>query len=242
VELAIVLVVLGVLARALLAPLGEGLERRRHEETARRLEEVRRALVGHLVTRGVLPCPLVPGRLATGSGGGMPGAGSVDEGGDAVAVACRRGHGRVPAAALGVAGAIDVNGALLDGWGRPLHYAVSLASDPSRGERALPDWLVPGEIRAVGTRHLAADLSLCRTSVEGACPTRLTRAEALAFVVVSTGADATAAGSGGENVDGDDVYALAPPSVVPGERFDDLLVWGSRDELAYWLLRAGWLP
>ena len=35
---------------------------------------------------------------------------------------CRRGSGHVPAAVLGVAGPLDVNGALLDGWGRPLRY------------------------------------------------------------------------------------------------------------------------
>ena len=232
VELAIVLVVLGTLARALLAPLGERLERRRHDESRDRLEEVRRALVGHLVTRGVLPCPLSSDDASTPV--------SVEEG--TPSRPCRRGSGHVPAAVLGVAGPLDANGALLDGWGRPLRYGVTLASDDRAGTPALADWLVPGEMPIVGLERLGADLSLCRVTASGDCPRRATRADALAFVVLSTGADATPDGLGGENLDGDRVYALVPPSVAPGAAFDDLLVWGSRDELAYWLVRAEWLP
>jgi len=240
VEIAIVLAVLGVLARALLTPLGERLEARRHETTRLRLDDVRRALVGHLITRGVLPCPS-PG-VEGGAGTGLL-AGPVDLGGDTSSPApCSRGHGGVPGVALGVAGPVDASGALLDAWGNPLRYAVSLASSDRAGNVALPDWTSDGEAARVGLRLLSADLSLCRVVSAGRCPRHALRADTIAFVVLSTGSDPEPRDIERENVDGDTVYALAPASVVAGHRFDDQLVWASRDELASWLLRAEWLP
>ena len=247
VEVALVLVVLGVLLRAVVVPLGDRLERRRHDETLALLDEVRRALVGHLVTRGVLPCPLEANARAGGAGdidpsglgddfgGGYGAAGSAE-------VACARADGFVPAVTLGVSGAVDAHGALLDPWGRPLRYGVSLASSAARGVPSRPDWTSPGEARAVGLDALEADLVLCRTEASGTCPRSERRAGALAFVVLSSGRDGSPAGAQRENLDGDGVYALATPSVLAERPFDDALVWASRNELAYWLLRAGWLP
>ena len=235
VEVAIVLVILGVLARALLAPLGERLDERRREATRQRLDAVHRALVGHLATQGVLPCPL-QAASATGSA-------TADEGAwNAPAAPCPSGQGGVPAATLGVAGPIDPAGSLLDDWGRPLQYAVSLATSDRAGEGDLPDWTTAGELPRVGLRHLRADLVLCRRAAAGACPRAERRADAIAFVVRSRGAEDLPRDAERENVDGDAVFAVAPPSIVAGQRFDDLLVWASRDELAYWLLRAEWLP
>ena len=231
VETALVLLVVGLLAQAFLAPLGERLERRRHAEAERQLEAVHRALIGHLVTQGVLPCPLLPGE--------MPAGGSPTS---AVDVPCRSGSGGLPAATLGVAGSLDAHGALLDPWGRALLYSVSLASSERGGEPALADWTSPGEAAAVGLAHLEADLVLCRVATGGGCPREALRADAIAFVVLSRGRDESGEGAQRENLDGDRVHALAPHSTVDGHRFDDTLVWASRNELAYWLLRAEWLP
>lgn len=225
------LVVAGVLTRALVVPFGEQLERRRQDATRRQLESVRHALIGHIVTRGVLPCPLA----AAGISGGSASIDVVDR-------PCRQGRGYVPGTALGIAGALDEAGALLDAWGRPLHYGVSLTSARRAGERGLPDWTTPGEAAAVGLSALDADLSLCSVASNGRCPRAALRADALAFVVLSTGADDSARDAQRENLDDDTQYALAPRSSVDGHRFDDLLVWGSRNELAYWLVRAEWLP
>ena len=231
VETALVLLVIGLLTRAFLAPLGESLERRRHAEAERLLDDAHRALVGHLITRGVLPCPLPPsgGRSSDGNSG-------------ASVAGCRSGSGRLPAVALGVPGPVDADGALLDPWGRALLYSVSLASSDRAGARDRPDWTSEGELAAVGLAQLSADLVLCDVAASGACPRDALRADAVAFVVLSRGRDDSGEGAQRENLDGDRVHVLAPHSAVDGHRFDDTLVWASRNELAYWLLRAGWLP
>jgi len=230
IELAVVLLVLGVLTRALVTPLGTVLQERRYRATDDQLERVRQALVGHLVTSGVLPCPL-PGSLST-----VTGAIGV------IAGRCDAGVGGVPARVLGVAGPIDHDGALLDSWGRRLLYAVSLHSSRERGDVDQPDWIAPGEAAAVGLSELDADLVLCQAAFSSACPRSAMRADAIAFVVLSNGADATSLDAQAENNDGDTVFALAPRSTVAGHRFADQRIWASRNELAYWLLRAEWLP
>lgn len=236
VELAIVLLVLGVLARVTLTPLDALLERAREATTRERLAAGREALIAHLVAGGTLPCPLPLAATDTAS---------AERGGSAVDVAdapCRRAQGALPGVALGLAAPLDAGGAALDGWGRPFRYAVSLASDATAGDPALPDWTTAGEAAAVGIGRLDADLGLCGTAAEGLCPRRALRAGKVAFVLLSTGADPTAADIQRENLDGDRLFALAPRAAVEGHRFDDLVVWASRNELVWWLLRAGWLP
>ena len=237
VEVAIVLLVLGVLAGAALAPVGERLEERRRESTWQRLDSVRRALIGHLATTGALPCPLPAGGLErSDESGSIPSTTpSMD---DVRGARCARGVGRVPAATLGVAGPTDASGALLDDWGNVLQYAVSLVSSDRSGDPDWPDWTTPGELSRVGLQHLEATLVLCRTAVAAECPRAGRRADAIVFVVFSTGATIVPRDAEHENLDGDRTYAVAPRSPVMGQRFDDQLVWASRDELAYWLLRT----
>lgn len=230
IELAVVLLVLGVLTRALVTPLGTVLHERRVQATDDRLESVRQALLGHLVTTGTLPCPLQVGISASIAASGSR------------AVDCSRGQGGVPARLLGVEGPVDAAGALLDSWGRPLSYAVSLSSSREAGDIDSPDWTSVGEAAAVGLSELDADLVLCQAAYSGSCPRAALRADAIAFVVLSGGADDSSVDAQVENIDGDRVFAVAPRSTVDGHRFDDLLVWASRNELAYWLLRAEWLP
>ena len=247
------LIVLGALTQTLVVPLGERLERRLEIETVRQLERVRRALIGHLVTHGVLPCPLPPAPSVPSAS--APAADATHAPGSPFVTVldgigrsgCAHAEGGVPAAVLGVAGAVDARGALLDAWGRALRYAVSTGRERSaaHGESrggAPGIWTAPGAAREAGLRGLRATLSLCRVAATEGCPREERRAGALAFVVLSYGADASARDAQRENLDGDAVYALAPRSSVDGYRFDDALVWASRNELAYWLLRAEWLP
>lgn len=57
VELAIVLLVLGLLAGAIVLPIAVRTEQRFYDETARNMEDVRNALLGYAAVHKHLPCP-----------------------------------------------------------------------------------------------------------------------------------------------------------------------------------------
>jgi prepilin-type N-terminal cleavage/methylation domain-containing protein len=59
VEMAIVLVIVGLLLGGLLAPLSAQMEQRRAADTIRALEEARDALAGFAARNGYLPCPAI---------------------------------------------------------------------------------------------------------------------------------------------------------------------------------------
>lgn len=59
VEIAIVLVIVGLMIGGLLTPLSAQMEQRRVADTRRMLEEAREALIGYAVRHGHLPCPAI---------------------------------------------------------------------------------------------------------------------------------------------------------------------------------------
>lgn len=59
VEMAIVLVIVGLLLGGMLAPLSAQMEQRRMADTSRALEEARDALAGFAARNGYLPCPAI---------------------------------------------------------------------------------------------------------------------------------------------------------------------------------------
>lgn len=107
-ELAIVLLVLGLVLAGGLTPLAAQLEARDRALTAERLEAARDALLGFAGSRGRLPCP-----DADGDGRADP----LFDPARKASATCQRTAGWLPAAELGVAGS--------DAWGRPLGYVLS---------------------------------------------------------------------------------------------------------------------
>ena len=242
-----VLLILGLLTKAALPPLSEAQRHRQHRQAEQELQSVKESLWAHVIATGALPCP-----VAFSSGALSPAALSPEALSqiDADTGHCRLSHGGVPARLLGLPGAIDRHGALLDPWNQPYRLTVSLVSHDSLGDPSSPDWTTPGEASRIGVAALSADLVLCTRRVQGRCPHQDVRADQLAFVLLSTGADAasTSAARPGsettqsENLDGDEIFVIQPPSIVATDPFDDQLVWGTAAETRYWLLRAGWLP
>jgi len=239
VEIALVLVIISILLSAATVPLASLEGQRRERRLQADLSSVRDALIAHMVSHGALPCPVGPVASAGPLGSTSAPAGA---GGQRSAVAthgrCATFRGGVPAAALSVAGAVDAAGALLDPWGRAYRFALSDADDGTPG---LPDWSVPGEPGAVGIERLRGSLSVCERPA-ARCPRGALRANDLVFVVLSHGADAGGDGLQRQNLAPGGSFTLAPRSEVPATRFDDALVWASRSELVWWMLRAGRLP
>lgn len=103
VEIAIVLLVLGLLAGSVMIPLTAQMERRYYQETTRTLNDVRDALLGFAVVNRRVPCPDTDG----------DGAENVSAG------TCTNAQGNLPWGTLGI-GAEDA-------WGQPFLYRVTPA-------------------------------------------------------------------------------------------------------------------
>lgn len=225
VELSIVLVIVGVLASAAVAPLSGSIRQARFKQTQIQLETIREALHGYLISSGRLPCPL------DASSELLP---SNDQ--------CSTSHGALPGAILGVMGQRSATGALLDPWGKEYVYAVSMNDHESSGTQSRPDWLTVGEPVAVGASQLGADLSLCRKQSSGNCPAKDLIASDIVWVVFSKGESDGSTGAELENQDSDTVFAVSAYSSNKEQPFNDQFAWASRSELIYWLLKAEWLP
>lgn len=243
VEMALVLLILGVLTRAAITPLTAAQKHRDHRLAESGLQAIRDGLWAHVVATGALPCPVALNQQWTSPEMPAPMSRreplSTDQ---RVQSSCQVASGGVPARELGLAGAMDIAGALLDPWNRPYRLAISLASHAERGSVPLPDWTTPGEASSIGIAHLTGDLVLCTRSAGTRCPSSDIRANQLSFVVFSTGDDSSLSGDQSENQDADTVFVLQENSIRPDHPFDDQLVWGTAAETLYWMLRAGWLP
>ncbi len=110
VEMAIVLVIVGLLLGGLLMPLSMQVEQRRISETQAALDEIKEALVGFAIANGRLPCPAPAATPIGVAGAGL-------EPTPVVAVGCASAAGVLPWATLGVNET--------DAWGNRYTYRVT---------------------------------------------------------------------------------------------------------------------
>jgi len=237
VEMAFVLLIIGLLTRTAIGPLVAMQEHGKRQQAEQVLQQIREAIFANLVAYGSLPCPLPFDRSAASPVGFVNHARN-----DAGRQICKTSFGLVPATTLGLSGSLSSAGALLDPWGREFRYAVSLSNNPDTGSAELPDWTTPGEASNVGISDLSADITLCNAVSRSNCAGRSVRADQIAFVVMSVGSDSTTQGMQAENQDNDNYFLVSDESMVAGAEYDDLLVWGSAADVMYWMLRMGWLP
>jgi len=99
-EMAVVMVVLGLLIGGSLIPLSIQMEKKDRDSTGRQLEDMREALIGFALSNGRLPCPDVDG---DGVGDG--------------AVTCSNAEGDFPW--------VDMGLGQIDAWGQAFTYRVS---------------------------------------------------------------------------------------------------------------------
>jgi prepilin-type N-terminal cleavage/methylation domain-containing protein len=244
-ELAIVLVIVGLLLATLAMPLGARVEQARLAEARRQLDDVRQALVGHALAFDALPCPATPGSNGLAA---------------ATATGCTVRHGFVPAATLGLGGGRNRDNLLLDPWGNPLRYSVS-ASDANGDARW--DFTVPGNLRAATMAALAPDLRVCSTaagSTATSCGSAATTvATGVPAVVLSMGRDyaTTTSADQLENVGAtlgggpsgtawpvaaDNVFVSRTAGEATGNEYDDSVTWVTPATLYGALVAAGRLP
>lgn len=103
VEMAIVLMIVGLLLGGMLVPLSAQMDQRNVSDTKKTLSEIKEAIIGYAIVNGRLPCP-AKANIATGSAS----AGVVD---------CTLTTGVLPWATLGTSET--------DAWGRRFTYSAS---------------------------------------------------------------------------------------------------------------------
>lgn len=223
VELAIVLVVVGLMIGGLMAPLSAQLEQRRVSETQRALDDTREALVGFALRNGYLPCPAVSAQN-----------GLEDRSGPSCTGGKRQGF--IPWATLGLQ--------RTDAWGRMLRYSVTPAFSNSQLLFALG---TPRDI-TIGTRDASGNL--VAASGIGDIPAVVMshgRNGFGAFSELGVPNAVEITGNADERANAGEAgiaFVSRTPSdaAAPGGEFDDLVTWVSPNILYSRMVAAGALP
>jgi prepilin-type N-terminal cleavage/methylation domain-containing protein len=244
-ELAVVMMIMGLLLAGLVMPLSARVEQQRFDTTTRQLDGLRTTLVAYALANDALPCPATPASSGRAS---------------STATGCVAQHGFVPAVTLAFPGARNEDQLLVDAWGNPIRYSVT-ASDAD-GD-TLWDFARPGEMRDVTLTSLAPNLQVCTTATGSsatACASNATTVVATApAVLLSMGKDwpsftstdqqenvgATLGGgpSGRTYAVGADVVFVArTQSQAASSEFDDIVTWVSPLALYGQMVAAGRLP
>ena len=225
VEMAMVLLIIGLLLGGLIPTISSQIEQQHRNETRQQLDEIKEALTGFAIINGRLPCPsngtaASGDELITGSG---------------VSATCTLTKGVLPWTALGVNET--------DGWSRRFTYRVTTNyADGADGT---------GETACAVTAGVSfqlcssANLNVLSTSGGSNVATNVPA------VVVSHGNNGlgaypanggaqigTATGDEGENADDNNTFVSKDPS----PSYDDIVVWLSPNILLNRMVMAGKLP
>jgi len=223
-ELAVVFLIVGLLMGGAIMTLSAQMEQRTYEETQRRLQAARDALLAFALVNGRLPCPAAPN--ATGDESPAGGA-------------CSNWYnGFLPARTLGFQ-PTDAQGYGLDAYSNRIRYAVSSGVSAVGGTcNSANHFTNAGNLRLNGVSCRPSDLDICTTA---ACAVRVVSQNTVAFTVFSTGkngAFAPNAGDETENLDNDARFVLRPPS----PDYDDVVLIVPAGVVHSRLLAAGLLP
>jgi len=231
IEMAIVLMIVGLLLGGMLVPLSAQMDQRNSTDTQKSLAEIKEAIIGYALVNGRLPCPA----SSTSNGVESPaGGGNCSNFND----------GFVPAATLGITSAVDNQGNTgfaVDAWGNRIRYAVTSWSSTTPPLNKV--FTTTNGMSAVGISNLSPNLLVCSTASasSSSCSvanSALTASPGVPAVIYSTGKNNGAGSDETENADNDPVYV----SHTPAPTFDDLVVWISPNILLNRMVAAGKLP
>ncbi|MEO7496795.1 MAG: prepilin-type N-terminal cleavage/methylation domain-containing protein [Massilia sp.] len=224
VEMAVVMVIVGLMIGGLLTPLSVQLEQRKSADTRKTLDEAREALLGFALRNGYLPCP------AVSASNGLE---------DRSGAECSDGkrQGFIPWATLGVG--------KLDAWDHLLRYSVT----PAYANSGQPFGLTTRRDITIGTRDARGNL--VGASAIGDIPAvLLSHGRNGAGAVSALGI--RVAGASGRNLDertnaGESGIAFVTRLTddnpnAPGGEFDDVVLWISPNILFNRMVAAGVLP
>lgn len=212
-EMAIVLVIVGILMASGLGALSSQLSNQRIKETKQMLERANEALLGYALSHNRLPCP------ADNSGVELVRNASGD---------CPQAFGNLPWLLLGLPE--------FDAWGRRLQYRVTPAF--ARKTASCGDLATPNSAPCFSLVTSADNTvrSASRRNGAAVTPVNLVSTAPAVAIIFSEGPTGGGVGSDEqENRNGDEKFVQD----IPDEDFDDLLVWLPTANFVYRMSAAG---
>lgn len=216
VEIALVLVIVGIMLGGIVTPVTDQVERSQRKNAEQTLDDIKNALLGFAASNGRLPCPAV---AIESTGLESVISGTPDT--------CTSYHGFVPIRTLGISGTLDNNNLMVDPWFSRYRYSISDVSSAA----------YVNDI----TLNLVPDLRVCEQS---GCTSIIS--DRVVATIFSRGintndvsADVSTSPDQIENIDGDEDFVKRDFSDQINVEFDDHIVWISPNTLNYHLVKAG---
>lgn len=229
VEMAIVLVIFGLILSALLLPLRAQREQAAQAQTINTLDNAKQALLGFAQANGRLPCP------ATNNGTAMfpDDTGSSNPNGSGV---CTHQSGFLPGVTLGIS-PTDPQGFAIDAWGNRVRYAVTNANTSA--------FTTNNGMNDLGITALTPNLRVCASANN--CTTTvnlISTAVAVIYSIGATGQQAVGGADETENLNAianiDNIFVAHDITAAPNE-FDHIVTWISPYVLYNAMIQAGQL-
>ena len=230
-ELAIALVIVGLLTGGLLLSLTTTRDIANEKETQKQLAMIQEALLGFAVAQQRLPCPAAPNATGVESpvGGGV----------------CTNPYdGFLPGNTLGLA-PTDAQGYVIDAWGNRIRYAVTTVSATSPNL-----FTTVSGLKSQWSASPQPDLRVCNTAAgitnAGAanadCAANASLTDSAVAVIFSTGRTGASGPLGADEQANVATIDRVFVSSTPGPNFDDLVTWLSPNILYNRMIAAGRLP
>ena len=253
VEVAIVLIIVGLAVGGILSSLSAQVEQQKLNETRNTVNNVKEALLGYAMSNGRFPCP------AATPASGVTAVEKFASGGNATNGKCSVFYnGYVPAVTLGLS-PTDTSGYVLDGWNNPVRFAIVDLSDDANATYIFTKSSGMKNANATtcspscGMQWITAQtlLSVCATGTgiaAGLCAGATDTVNNNSVIVVySTGKNTSTGGTGTDeaaNLNSDKACVSHPPyaaGAANGE-FDDIVEWISPNSIFSRLVQANQLP
>jgi len=247
VEMAVVLMILGILLNGLLVATGQSTANTRRIDARNQLRQFQEALYGFAQTFGRLPCPAIHT-----SDGKEEDPGGVGD--------CFVSHGFLPNSTLNLSGRTNADGLLLDPWGNPYRYSFASVDENNTTDRAFTSTTGLAQLfNDSGTDlvYSAGMLRICGEDVPATAIADCTDGNAnvlsdLVPAVILTMGDNWATFTSSEEVANASGGTLGTYSVsntndfvnteYSEENFDDMMIWLSPHILFSKMISAGKLP
>jgi prepilin-type N-terminal cleavage/methylation domain-containing protein len=230
VEMAIVLLIVGLLLGGLLPTISGQIEQQRRSETRKQLDEIKEALVGYAIINGRLPCP-ADGTIPT-----VPGVAN-GAGQEKSSCAASANGGVLPWVTLGISET--------DAWGRRFTYRVTpdfadAIATTTYGCTPSPT-PTQSSFALCSNGNLNVGLTIGNSDVAANIPAVIVSHGANGLGAYTTAGQQIPGASGDENENIDNNNNFVSHDFVQNG-FDDLLVWIPLNILANRMVAAGKLP